>query len=98
MPVNSQYFSSIDTEAKAYWLGFIYADGYVTGDVFGIKLSLKDISHLEKLKKAIESHHKIGTYKSKSGYNDGNEYCSLTINNRSFVTSLLAVGVDYRKS
>ncbi len=26
---NEDYFATIDTEAKAYWLGFIYADGNV---------------------------------------------------------------------
>ena len=24
------YFETIDTEEKAYWLGFIYADGYIS--------------------------------------------------------------------
>ena len=27
--VNDSYFEKIDTEHKAYWLGFIYADGYI---------------------------------------------------------------------
>ena len=27
--VDENYFSIIDNEYKAYWLGFLYADGYV---------------------------------------------------------------------
>ena len=27
--VNEQYFSDIDSPEKAYWLGFLSADGYV---------------------------------------------------------------------
>ena len=27
---NENYFSYIDTPEKAYWLGFIYADGFIT--------------------------------------------------------------------
>ena len=44
--VNEFFFDEIDSEEKAYWLGFIYADGYVNtnGNKFGINLSLKDIS------------------------------------------------------
>lgn len=26
---NNLYFDSIDSEEKAYWLGFFYADGYI---------------------------------------------------------------------
>ena len=26
---NEEYFENIDTEHKAYWLGFIFADGYI---------------------------------------------------------------------
>ena len=26
---NEKYFETIDSEHKAYWLGFLYADGYV---------------------------------------------------------------------
>lgn len=28
--VNDSYFHTIDSEDKAYWLGFLYADGYIT--------------------------------------------------------------------
>ena len=61
----------IDTEEKAYWLGFIYADGYIinsikgkTSDAFGITLQEKDKGHLEKFKKSINSNHPILTYVS----------------------------------
>lgn len=51
-------FDSIDTEEKAYWLGFWYADGYLDSKPlnpnikpkYGVELSLKgdDLRHLEK--------------------------------------------------
>ena len=43
-------FETIDTEEKAYWLGFMYADGYIGASRYsvGINLSLKDIDHLKK--------------------------------------------------
>lgn len=45
----------IDTEEKAYWLGFLYADGAVSKNTNTIELSLKssDISHLEKYKSSL---------------------------------------------
>jgi intein-encoded DNA endonuclease-like protein len=46
----SDYFSEIDTEEKAYWLGFIYADGYIAKNEnrLAIVLSIKDKEHLKK--------------------------------------------------
>lgn len=47
---NSTFFDSIDTEEKAYWLGFFYADGYLAknGSVLKIDLSSKDALHLQR--------------------------------------------------
>lgn len=58
---NENFFKKIDTEQKAYWLGFIYADGYIN-DVtkeFRLHISKKDIKHLEDFKKQINSEHPI---------------------------------------
>ena len=41
-------FEKIDTEEKAYWLGFIYADGCVYKNTLEITLSEKDLHHLQK--------------------------------------------------
>jgi hypothetical protein len=58
--LNESVFEKIDTEEKAYWLGFIMADGYVAGKKhFAIRLALADISHVEKFRKFIESNHLI---------------------------------------
>ena len=49
---NENIFEKIDTEEKAYWLGFIYADGWISTEKnrnrLGIELSIKDKEHLEK--------------------------------------------------
>lgn len=43
---DENFFENIDTEEKAYWLGFIYADGAVFKRTLSIRLSTKDIHHL----------------------------------------------------
>ncbi len=50
--INENVFDNIDTEEKAYWLGFLYADGYVTykNYTIGLGVALKDIDHLRKFK------------------------------------------------
>ena len=52
--LNERYFEKIDNNNKAYWLGFIAADGCVSNKKGGrylyIELSRKDRDHLEKFK------------------------------------------------
>lgn len=52
---NRDFFDIIDTEEKAYWLGFMYADGYIEQNKYsvGLSLSIKDIEHLKKYNKAL---------------------------------------------
>ena len=52
-PRNSNYFENIDTPAKAYWLGFLYADGNISQNIINITLNIKDKNHLIKFKNAI---------------------------------------------
>lgn len=54
--VNPNVFDNIDTEEKAYWLGFMYADGNVGTNLTSVELSLsdKDTVHLNKFGKFIE--------------------------------------------
>lgn len=62
---NENIFDRIDTEEKAYWLGFIFADGYIANIEnqknqhklkysFEISLAGKDIEHLHKFNKFME--------------------------------------------
>ena len=47
---NQRFFQSVDSEEKAYWLGFITADGTVHNHSYTIRINLssKDRSHLVK--------------------------------------------------
>lgn len=54
-------FETIDTEEKAYWLGFLYADGSVGSNDNRIELGLaeKDFHHIEKFRDFIGIFNKI---------------------------------------
>lgn len=61
-PFSNRYiFKNIDTEEKAYWLGFLYADGSVGSTDNRIELGLaeKDLHHIEKFKHFINLDNKI---------------------------------------
>ena len=51
---NINIFQNIDTSEKAYWLGFIYADGYVDKYGLSIALSEKDKAHLYKFSQFMQ--------------------------------------------
>lgn len=55
--INHNYFKVINDEHKAYWLGFLYADGYNNEKLYQVEMTLKyeDKYILEELKKDCES-------------------------------------------
>lgn len=59
--VDQHFFKRIDTEEKAYWLGFLFADGYNNEQTGNIELTLQslDVGHIELFKKTIKSEHTI---------------------------------------
>lgn len=66
LSINEDYFSDIDTESKAYWLGFLYADGCIRSKRNDICLCLheKDSDILHKLASEIyNSEYSLSRYK-----------------------------------
>jgi hypothetical protein len=82
---NQYYFDVIDNEHKAYWLGFIWSDGYLGYRIrdngreeYNLKLSLMeaDYKHLEKFNNDIDGNYKVHYYshgKSSFKSNTGKE-------------------------
>jgi len=93
--VNESYFDVIDTEPKAYWLGFLLADGYISQEnrVLGILLAPKDTDHIERFRQAIGSTHPVTT-----GTAGGYERSMIQIGSVALVKSLAAHGVIARKT
>lgn len=100
---NEDYFKFIDNEEKAYWLGFIAADGWVShasyGSEFGIQLQIQDKNHLKKLNKSINGNLKVKELEEVCNLN-GKIYksCVLRIYNKKFVSNLEKWGINSKKT
>lgn len=93
--INENFFEKIDTEEKAYWLGFLYADGNVSNEKqknLQICLSSEDKEHLLKFSEDIESEYSVGEYNYKS------EVVQLRIPNEKIVNDLINCGCFPRKT
>ena len=102
----NNYFEKIDNDEKAYWLGFLYADGYIyerkqkSGGYtrhFELGLATEDVEHIHKFRYCIGSNKKV---KEKLVKFNGNTYSShkLVIYGNEFVNHLMDKGVVPRKS
>ena len=69
--VNHHYFDNIDSNRKAWILGFLAADGNVASDRNRIKISLSSVDReiLENIKLALESERDILDYETNNGFN-----------------------------
>lgn len=96
--VDSHVFDVIDTEEKAYWLGFLYADGCVMSTGSNYKLSLaistEDIDHLRKFQKFLKTNNPIKVYKG----NHNNEYCRIYVIDEHLCKQLISKGCTVRKT
>lgn len=87
------YFKNIDSEEKAYFLGFIFADGSVSNNELFIDINEKDIDILIKFKEEISSQSKISTrLKGKSSMS------RIAIKNKVFVDNLSKYGIIENKT
>ena len=94
------FFDAIDTEEKAYWLGFLAADGYVSdGDSISLRLQPMDAEHLYRFKYALKSTHPVTEYSSQSTYHDRLVTSSdFTMGSARLVRGLSRNGVTPRKT
>lgn len=100
---NEKYFEVIDNEQKAYWLGFLYADGYVYNDCkrgkYNVTITLKNTDKilLEQFKQDLNSNHPIKDIEITSRDNPSHA-CSLYIGNKKIVQDLIKLGCFQNKS
>ena len=79
--LNENVFDVIDTEEKAYWLGFMYADGNISseGHRLEMNLGIKDVDHMEKFRKFLNLETEIKIAKQ---YGKGEMQCRLSARNK----------------
>lgn len=70
LKVNHHYFDNIDSNEKAWLLGFLAADGNISKDRNRIKIGLNSVDRpiLEKIKIMIESERDILDYETNNGF------------------------------
>jgi hypothetical protein len=103
--LDETFFDVIDTEAKAYWLGFVTADGCVQAGAVGtagwqrhslyVKLKAPDAGHLEKLKAALAAENPVHFVPPRGKATAGAE---ITLSSVHLAESLIRLGVTPRKS
>jgi len=95
--LNENFFDVLN-EKSAYWLGFLYADGYVRmkdGKSGELKLKLKDTDrcHIEKFLTDIECSKPI-----KCGIDNKSKFCSVTVYSNLIVNKLFELGCVNNKT
>jgi hypothetical protein len=95
--LNENFFDVLN-EKSTYWLGFLYADGYVRmkdGKSGELKLKLKDTDkcHIEKFLKDIECDKPI-----KCGIDNKSKFCSVTVYSNLLVNKLFELGCVNNKT
>lgn len=107
---NHNYFESIDCERKAYFLGFIYADGCILEIpvknhfryTLSLEISKEDCYILEELKKDLNSDLKVKFVKKQSfidkGYEKISETCYIRFHSKKLISDLKKLGCVPRKT
>lgn len=101
---DKQFFKYINTEEKAYWLGFFFSDGYVqktcTSAEAAIMLGVKDIEHLKKFNKSIKGNVQVTTMVRGSGFSKDKKYemAVIRLYSSELVNDLISLGCVPNKS
>ena len=104
--INQNYFEVIDSEHKAYWLGFLMADGCVSKtskngpyNRFEINIKEDDIELLEQFNRDMDSTYDIKTFINKNKKrNFESSICNLRINSKKMTDDLISCGIVPNKT
>lgn len=109
--INHDYFENIDSEHKAYWLGFIYADGSITKKVYEkgsytyrlrMELMFEDKYILEQMALDLESDLKPKEYYNDTshfeGYNKPKHTAYIMFSSKKMGEDLVKLGVVPNKT
>ena len=91
------FFDQIDTEEKAYWLGFLTADGGIAKNRIMLALKVNDIGHVHKFVTSLQSDYPV-TIVNRKSYGGICTVAQVTIHSILLVQALLQLGVGERKS
>lgn len=95
--VDEHVFDDIDTEEKAYWLGFITGDGNISQNHLILHLAECDKEQLEKFKRFMKSEHPISLC-STAAAGKQHRSCRIDICCKYLVESLFKHGITKQKS
>ena len=111
---NDRYFETIDSKDKAYWLGFIYADGWISISKrnsnpkynryeFGMELQERDGYMLERLNNILGGKHIVRKHHNEYVIHSNknvtiSDSYLLKIYSKNFVLDLFNNGIDIHKS
>lgn len=97
---NESYFNNINTENKAYFLGLLFADGYV-GNENQIIITLKNVENtidiLNLFISEIEANINIQELIVKNGFETSNTFLKLSFSNEIINSSLKKLGLGNHK-
>lgn len=100
--VKDDYFDVIDCEQKAYWLGFLCADGWINQrpgqDRLVLDISYEDRDHLYNYVQDLNFEGTVQDYTIKSGSFTGYKHSLVSITSQQLVNSLSKYGCIPNKS
>lgn len=99
--IDETVFDVIDSEEKAYWLGFLYADGNIGSNEYKLEMNLsaKDSDHMKKFQNFLKyTEDKVRVSKSYSNFEGSTDVCRFSIRNKHIWSALNDKGCVPKKS
>lgn len=99
---NEKYFDEINTENKAYFLGLLFADGYV-GNENQIIIELRDVGNTKKILDTFVSELKsnidikINNHKKTGGFSTNSTFLKISFSNKYINEALKKLGLGSHK-